>query len=153
MPLPSVYLDECVHAALADELRHRGFTVTTAAQEGMTGIDDELQLSYASVHGWLILSYNRRDFERLHQSYERRRRVHAGIILLQQKPSLAIQTLRAAMMLDWIGTLPSHYSRLFKWSQLQQLLDRGHRPAGYSDLEIRLASGQLRTDTHADIDE
>ena len=45
------------------------------------------------------------------------------------------------MMLDWIATLPTHHSRLFKWAQLQHLLDQGYRIAGYSEAEIRLASG------------
>ena len=65
MPAPPVYLDECMHLALAQRLRQRGFTVTAAAHQGLTSADDEQHLAYAATHGWLLATYNRGDFERL----------------------------------------------------------------------------------------
>lgn len=140
MPPPAVYLDECVHLALEEALRRRGFDVT-AAHRRRAGLDDERQLAHAGALGSVLLTYNRRDFERLHRTYERLRRTHSGIVVLQQKPPLHVQEIRAAMMLDWIATLPDHQSQLFKWSQLQRLLDHGARLAGYTDADVHLACG------------
>jgi predicted nuclease of predicted toxin-antitoxin system len=142
MPVPAIYLDECVHLALVQALQQRGFVATAAAREGLTRLDDEQQLAHATAQDWLLLTYNRKDFERLHRAYQRSGRPHSGIMVLQQRPSLSIQEIRAAMMLDWITTLPVRHSRLFTWAQLQHLLDQGYRVAGYSDTEIDLAYGR-----------
>lgn len=142
MLAPPVYLDECVHLALVQALRQRGFTATAAVQEGQTSLDEAQQLAYAAAHDWLLLTYNRKDFERLHRAWQGSQRSHAGIIVLQQRPALAIQEIRAAMILDWIATLPRRHDQLFTWAQLQRLLNQGDRIPGYSEVEIDLACGR-----------
>src|ERR1700731_3537232 len=96
MPIPIVYLDECVRIALAARLRLRGFIVFTARDAGLSGANDAQQLAFATRHGWLIVSHNTRDFMRLHQ----RVTIHAGIALLSST-NLDLQEIRAAMLLDW----------------------------------------------------
>ncbi|MBI4491684.1 MAG: hypothetical protein HY690_02710 [Chloroflexi bacterium] len=48
------------------------------------------------------------------------------------------------MLLDWIATFPDHRSRLFKWGQLQELIEQGYRLPGYSEAEVQLALGRTR---------
>jgi hypothetical protein len=50
--------------------------------------------------------------------------------------------IRAAMLLDWIALEADSRLRLFRWNELQRWLIQGHRLAGYSEAEVRLALGQ-----------
>lgn len=136
MPAPPAYLDECVDHALVAALRDRGFAVTAAVDEGLTELSDEDQLAFASAKGWLLLSHNERHFRRLHYDYLARRQPHGGIALVTQRPPLELLTARSALLLDWIGALGPCQSRLFKWGQLQQLLEVGYRLPGYSEAEV-----------------
>ena len=144
MPAPPIYLDECVDYALAEALRQRGFSVFTVRDEGSPGDSDSEQLAYATEHGWVLLSHNSRDFRRLHANYQHHQRPHSGIILLPQRSLLALLTLRATMMLDWLQSLPDYRSQLFTWGQLQSLLERGQRLRGYSEEEHLMAVGRQR---------
>ena len=133
MPAPPIYLDESVDYSLAEALRQRGFSVFTVQDEGSSGDSDPEQLAYATERDWRLLSHNSRDFRRLHANYQRHQRPHSGISLLPQRSLMALLTLRAAMMLDWLQSLPDYRSQLFTWGQLQSLLERGQRLRGYSD--------------------
>jgi hypothetical protein len=92
--------------------------------------------------GLVLLSYNRVDFIRWHRTLVRQGREHGGIILLPQEPPLARRVLRGAMMLDWIADR-DHRSKLFRWGDLQQELQRGYRLPGdnYGEDEVRQALG------------
>ena len=140
MPALSIYLDECVHYDLVDALRERGFSVVAARDQGVVGVDDEAQLIYASAHGWMILTYNRNHFQQLHQARHSQGQPHAGIIVMPQSTAAPIRVVRTAMMLTWISTLPEHEtrSRLFKWGQLQELLEQGFRLPGYDEEDVRI---------------
>jgi len=59
-----LYLDENIAIHLATLLAHRGFCATTARAVGLLGADDPTQLSYASSHGYCLVTHNRRDFDR-----------------------------------------------------------------------------------------
>jgi hypothetical protein len=141
MPAPSVYLDECVNHGLVEPLRKRGFDVTTAQAEGIVGVDDESQLSHAARRGLAILSHNKRHFQHWHRIFAEQGRSHGGIILLPSS-RLSLLELRAAMMLDWIGTHGDAGSRLFLWGDLQRELARGLALAGYSRADVRSALGR-----------
>lgn len=142
MPSPPVYLDECVDHALVAELRGRGFTVTAAVDEGLTELDDDEQLRYASMKAWLLLSHNEKHFRQLHYACLARGQSHGGIVLVTHRPPLELLTVRAALLLDWVGTCESPQSGLFKWGHLQQMLESGYRLPGYGAAEIRLALGR-----------
>ena len=142
MAAPVIYLDECVHHDLVGALRRRDISVTAARDEEMTGATDEEQLVYAASCGWLLLTHNADDFRSLHGAYQEQGRVHAGIIVLPQSTVFRVLELRAAMMVDWLGTLSRPGSELFRWGQLQELLERGYRLTGYSEADVRIVLGQ-----------
>lgn len=142
MPAPSIYLDECIDHALLHELRQRRFSATSVVDEAMAELDDEAQLTYTTAQDWILLSHNEKDFRRLHYAWLERGDPHGGILLVPQRPPLALLTVRTAMLLDWVGTKPSHRSRLIKWGQLQELLERGYRLPDYGDVEVQLALGR-----------
>ncbi len=141
MPAPPVYLDECVDRPMAAGLRRRGFDVLTALEAGRAEDPDDDQLSYATSVGRVLFSYNRTDFRRLHAAYLRSGRQHGGIILIPQVPPVDRRELRAAMLLDWLGTLDEYQSRLFQWNDLQQHLVSGYRLPGYTEAEVALVVG------------
>jgi hypothetical protein len=49
---------------------------------------------------------------------------------------------RAALLLDWLGTLDEYRTCLFQWNDLQQRLLDGFRVPGYSEDEIQDAVGR-----------
>ena len=83
-----IYLDEDVHGAFADALRLRGWVVLTTLEAGNRSATDEEQLRFASLHGYLLVTYNIRDFARLHTEWARRGEQHAGICLARQSDGL-----------------------------------------------------------------
>jgi hypothetical protein len=143
MPAPPVYLDECVDAELAVRLEQRGFAATTAEAQGTVGATDAQQLAFAVQHGWIILTHNRRHFQREHHNYLRLGRSHSGILVLPQRGSLERLEIRAAMMLDWLRAHQIQYqSALYIWNDLQVQLTQGLQLPGYTAQELRRALGQ-----------
>jgi len=141
MPAPAACLDECTHLDLVDALRQRGFSVTSLQIVGPRGADDEVVLARATQLGCVLITHNVGDFKSCHVAFERQGRAHGGIICLPQTRPFSRLELRAAMMLDWLGTQP-HTSRNFLWGQLQQLLERGFRLPGDSEEEVEEALGR-----------
>lgn len=137
MPRSGAYLDECVNVYLETRLRVRGFFVTTARDAGMAGASDAEQLTYATPLRSLLVSYDSLDYRRLHRISG----AHHGIILLRNT-NLDWQELRAAMLLDWVATLPDYRGQLFRWHDLQHLLIGGMRLPGYGVDDVRRALGQ-----------
>lgn len=138
MSRPLIYLDECVRVVLAARLRLRGFAVETAREHGIIGVSDAEQLAYATHHGAIIVTYDRRHF----RSLSMRMQPHGGIITLPDSP-LHWQEVRAAMPIDWAATFPDHRSLLFRWHDLQQQLIGGMRLPGYGEEDVRMALGQI----------
>lgn len=139
---PPVYLDECVDYHLVTALRARGYVVSSALDHRMMQIDDEAQLTFATAHGWMLLSHNERDFRQLHRAFRARGLAHGGIVVVTRRSSFAQLELRAAMLIDWIGSLGAHRSRYFKWGMLQELLETSGQFAGYHEDEVQLALGR-----------
>src|SRR5438067_2390899 len=102
MPLPAVYLDECIDPAMIAPLRQRGFDVTSAQLEGTRGANDLDQLIYAMRLDRLIVSENGRHFRAWHRFFQQQGLPHGGIVIVPQT-EVALETLRIAMMLDWIA--------------------------------------------------
>jgi predicted nuclease of predicted toxin-antitoxin system len=52
----SFYLDEHIHRAVADGLRHRGVNVLTVQEAGNSGLSDREQLSFAMSEGRVMVT-------------------------------------------------------------------------------------------------
>lgn len=81
-----LYLDEDVHVIIADLLKGRGFSATTARDEGQLEKTDEDQLAYAVSQRKTLLTHNRHDFEALAHAYANVGKAHYGIILAVRYP-------------------------------------------------------------------
>lgn len=86
----ALYTDEDITDRLAEQLRQRGYTATSAASVRTIGLSDEEQLTFATERGWTILTYNRNDFLTLARRWHDAGREHAGIIISQQFSSREI---------------------------------------------------------------
>lgn len=135
------YLDECVNHRIVPYLRQHRFTVTTARDEGMLGATDEEQLTFAAARSLVLLSYNRGHFARLHETFRRQGRPHAGIVLVRPARVSALGP-RVAMLVDWLATFDDPRSQLVRWAHLQPLLAAGFRLPGYDEDDVRRALGR-----------
>jgi predicted nuclease of predicted toxin-antitoxin system len=83
-----LYADEDFPFPVVEELRRLGHDVVTAQEDGRTATPDEDILTRAHNLGRVILTYNRRHYERLH----RQGAPHSGIVSAKQDknhPALA----------------------------------------------------------------
>jgi hypothetical protein len=71
-----LYADEDFSLPVVEELRRLGHDVVTVQEDGRTSIPDPDVLARAHALGRSVLTYNRRDFERLH----RQGLAHSGIL-------------------------------------------------------------------------
>jgi predicted nuclease of predicted toxin-antitoxin system len=76
-----LYLDEMIPTDLARLLREYGYDVVTAQEAGMLGKADSDHLEYASAQGRAILTFNIRDFVKLHKRWLAEGKHHAGIVV------------------------------------------------------------------------
>lgn len=95
-----LYFDEDVSASIVDNLRQRGFDVASARDVGRLQLDDASQLAFAAADGRAIVTHNRLDFERLHQSYLSEGREHHGIIIAKRRPSDIAVVLKLLALLN-----------------------------------------------------
>jgi predicted nuclease of predicted toxin-antitoxin system len=77
---PRLYLDEHLSPRLAVQLRQHGFDVLATQEAALVQASDATQLHFAATEQRAILTFNFRDFSRLHQEYLATGRTHAGII-------------------------------------------------------------------------
>lgn len=82
----SFYLDEHIQTSLAEALRQRGVDVLTTQEAGNIALDDYEQLNFAHKKRMVLLSYNKRDFARIHYEYMKTNEHHSGIVLSDQLP-------------------------------------------------------------------
>lgn len=143
MPLPSIYLDECMDPAMIGPLRQRGYEVSSAQLEHYRGANDLDQLNFATRLDRLIVSENGKHFRAWHRFFQQQGLPHGGIVIVPQT-ELALETLRVAMMLDWIvAEFPDdHRSRYFTWGHLQSRLEKGYRLPGFSEADVRWVLGR-----------
>lgn len=80
-----LYLDEdSMRTSIVRSLRARQIPVTTAAEAQLLGRPDEEHLAHAIEHGYVVFSFNRGDFARLHAVCLASEREHSGIIVSDQ---------------------------------------------------------------------
>lgn len=139
----TIYLDHCVDDGIAEYLRQRGEQVVLARLEGMARAEDDDQVRYATARRWLMVSTNERDYVRIHRNFRAGVQQHSGIVTVPQKGSLLRQQLRCVMLLDWIAAEHAETrNRLFRWTDLQQLLNGGYTLPGHTDEERAVALGR-----------
>ena len=80
----ALYTDEDVTARLTVLLRQRGVEAISAAEAGMTGQADEVNLLYATAHRMVLFSFNVRDYVLLARQWALENRQHTGILLSDQ---------------------------------------------------------------------
>lgn len=80
-----VYLDEDVHVFFAHALRLRGWEALTTTEAERRGDTDQDQIAFAAHHRYAILTYNSRDFPRLHYEIVANGKTHTGIIVATQE--------------------------------------------------------------------
>lgn len=79
-----LYLDEDIDPHLATALRNRGFNVVTVSEVGLRGETDREQLEYAASENRALVTFNIRDFARLHREWQYEGKQHSGIIVSPQ---------------------------------------------------------------------
>jgi hypothetical protein len=80
-----LYMDEdAMSRALATALRKQGIEVNTARDAGMMGYSDEQHLKYVAEQGYVLYSFNAKDFYSLHTRLLKQGLSHAGIVLAPQ---------------------------------------------------------------------
>jgi hypothetical protein len=75
-----LYADEDFFFPVVDELRKLGHDVLTARDDGHLSADDLVILTRAHALGRIVLTFNRRHFERLHHQGH----AHSGILSAKQ---------------------------------------------------------------------
>jgi hypothetical protein len=81
-----LYLDEdAMSHSLITGLRARGIDVMTTLETRRTGLEDVVQLEFATMQQRVLCTSNTRDFHQLHTEYLRQGKIHAGIIFIPQQ--------------------------------------------------------------------
>jgi hypothetical protein len=141
IPAPPALLDECTDLELVEALRARGYVVDSVQQIGLRGQPDDLVLEQAAQRDRVLITHNERHFRLEHRRCLKEGRGHGGIACISQVGPIDRLTIRAAMLLDWIGT-QERRSQFFVWGHLQRQLERGLRLPGYSEDDVRYALGR-----------
>jgi hypothetical protein len=111
-----LYLDEDTQRrGLVRAIEARGYDVLTTFEAGRAAFSDEDQLTYSAAEGRAILTFNSRDFVRLHREYLGGNRSHAGIIVSDQLETgvlvrrllRLLQSRSAEDMVNWLEFLSS----------------------------------------------
>ena len=84
--MANLYADENFKYAVVEHLRLLGHEVLTVQEAGQHGGDDAQVLSFATVAGRAVLTFDRQDFIRLHLATA----VHAGIVVCTNDDALLL---------------------------------------------------------------
>jgi hypothetical protein len=97
------YLDDDsgMRAFLREAPRH-GVTVARSDDVGLRGRTDPEHLEYAASQGLALVTANRRDFQRLHETWIEQGREHSGIFILDQRLSVG-ERIRILLFLAAVG--------------------------------------------------
>ncbi len=81
-----LFLDEDIHTGLSHALRQRGYDVVHAQDLKRKGKSDSEQLAFAVQEERCLVTFNVRDFVKLHNQYAEQGQEHWGIIVARQMP-------------------------------------------------------------------
>jgi len=80
-----LYVDEdSQRQGLVRAIRARGYDIATTLEVSRTGMPDTEQLVYAAANDRTLVTFNSRDFVRLHRDYLINGQRHSGIIVSSQ---------------------------------------------------------------------
>src|SRR5206468_1368772 len=86
MSTPRFFTDEDIYGAVAVALSRAGFDAVSTPETGRLGTSDESQLDWAAGEGRVLVTFNVAHFARLHTTWLRQGRHHAGIVVSSQRP-------------------------------------------------------------------
>ena|SRR5579872_1397583 len=84
MTPPRFFTDEDVFPVVAEQLCQAGLDAVSAQSVGRLGEADESQLLWAVAQSRVLVSFNVRDFARLHTEWIQHGREHAGLAVSAQ---------------------------------------------------------------------
>jgi hypothetical protein len=84
MTAPRFFTDEDVYPHIAEELTRSGFDAVSAQAAGRLHEDDPSQLFWAASQSRSLVSFNVRDYARIHTEWMQQNLEHAGIIVSAQ---------------------------------------------------------------------
>jgi hypothetical protein len=105
-----LYADENFDAGAVAELRRLGHDVRTVEEAGRQGSDDPTVLADATAEGRAVVTFNRRDFIKLHLQSS----AHAGIVVCTDDPDCVTLAARIDQEIAAAGTLPGQCLRVTK---------------------------------------
>lgn len=82
-----LYLDEHLPPILATMLQERGIDCLSTQAAGNLGQSDETQLTFSTMKGRVLLTFNCKDFLILGQRWTLLKQSHGGLILSKQRPA------------------------------------------------------------------
>ena len=112
-----IYLDENIDTHLAAALRSRGFDVVSTSEVGLLGKTDEEQLEYSASEQRVLVTFNIRDFAKLHKQWQYNRRQHSGIIVSPQMTRSEFGKMLRMLQRLLIYTDPGEMSNQFRYLQ------------------------------------
>jgi len=106
----ALYSNENFPLQVVEALRALGHDVLTSLDAGQANqrVPDDQVLAYATAQGRALLTLNRRDFIRLHQSHP----AHAGLIVCTQDPDALGQAERIHRALEGQAALAGQLLRV-----------------------------------------
>jgi prophage DNA circulation protein len=103
-----LYADEDFHFGVVERLRNLGHDVVTVQGAGRSGSSDPQVLGDATADNRAVLTFNRRDFARLHQQSA----AHAGIISCTRDDDLDALAARIDKAIAATGALAGQHLRV-----------------------------------------
>lgn len=79
---PQLYLNENIAVQVVKHLSDFGLAAIHTLYVGNSGKSDIEQLEYATENESILVTHNRRDFRRLHNSWIRAGKSHFGIVII-----------------------------------------------------------------------
>lgn len=80
------YTDEDVHGVVASLLRSAGFDALSAREVNRLKESDPAQLLWSAQEGRVLVTFNVKDFARLHHEWMNQGKHHAGLVASRQLP-------------------------------------------------------------------
>ncbi|MBI3972819.1 MAG: DUF5615 family PIN-like protein [Chloroflexi bacterium] len=116
--MTTFYLDADVSVHVAPLLQLSGYGAITATSMGLQTASDDAQIETAVLHGWILITHNRKHFRLLHDAWHRFARMwqvmatHPGILIARQGP--AEQTSSDVLSFLQLGLLLRN--ELYEWT-------------------------------------
>ena len=116
--MADLYADRNIRGGVRLRLRALGHVVTTTDELRLDRATDDLQLLTAAERGWILLTYNERNYVLLHDAWHRWSAAwgvapqHAGIIVPRQEWSAERATAEVDRLLETVALFTN---ALYQW--------------------------------------